>query len=372
MSALAQVFREERETYVLGLLRVAMGVMLLRHVVRLATELSDQGYFAERFFIPLVPHRWVPSSDGYALILGAMAVAAVSAIVGVRGREGLLVAAVGGLYLLLCDRLQYHNNRYVLLLLAFLLAFAPCDRVFAFGSVAAATRSVSGPRWAATLIQLQVSLVYLTSAGSKLLDPDWRGGQVLLLRAVHGIELAAQQGIALPGFVIALGNSALCMSVISKLAIATELFLAIGLWRPKLRALALWIGVLFHLGIELGARVELFSYVMWASYLSFVKPELRERTLSYRSDLPSARWLARNVRWFDWLARFQVEVATSREWYGGGFRVRDRDGQWTTGIHALAAIARAIPVLFPLWLPLRICGAFVRPRPAGVAVPTAG
>jgi Vitamin K-dependent gamma-carboxylase len=356
MNALSQLFRAERNTYVLGLMRIALSAMLLRHVVRLATELSHQGYFAEHFFIPLLPHDWVPSNNVYRLLLSLMAIAAVAAMVGVRAREGALFAALGGLYILLCDRLQYHNNRYVLLLLALLLAFTPCDRVFALGS-AAAGKNVIGPRWAVTLMQLQVSLIYATSAGSKLLDPDWRGGQVLLLRAVRGLELAAQQGIALPGFAIALGNSALCMSVVSKLAIATELFLAVGLWRPRLRALALWIGVLFHLGIELSARVELFSYVMGASYLTFVTPELHERTLEYRPDVASAAWLARGVRWLDWLARFRIEVSEAHTWHGAAFRVRDRAGHWTRGIHAIAAIARAIPLLFPLWLPLRICSA---------------
>lgn len=355
MTVLARVFREEREVYLLGLVRMAIGAMLLRHVVRLATELSRQGYFAERFFIPIVPPTWVPSSRVYALWLAAMALGAVCAVLGVRAREGLLFGALSGLYLLLCDRLQYHNNRYALLLLALLLAFAPCDRAF----VVARGQPKLGPRWAATLMQMQVSLIYFTSAGSKLLDPDWRGGRVLLLRAMNGLALAPAHGVSVPAFAIALANSALCMSIVSKLAIATELFLAVGLWRPRLRAVALWIGLLFHLGIELGARVELFSYVMWTSYLLFAKPELRERTLSYRAELPAARWLARGVRSFDWLARFRVEPCAPHIAQRSAFRVCDRDGQWSSGVRAVAGLARALPVLFPLWLPLAATCAWI-------------
>jgi hypothetical protein len=197
-------------------------------------------------------------------------------------------------------------------------------------------------------MQAQVSLVYLGSSLSKLLDPDWFGGQVLWVRAARSLEYMGRIGVEVPGFVADAMASHAVLSVVSKLVIATELFVALGLWVPRFRVLALWLGVMFHLSIELGARVELFSYLMWTSFVLFVTPELRERRLLVADD---ARWIARAVRALDWLARFTVEVVPRAE-IGAALCVIDRDGTRATGMRGLAALARAVPLLFPLWLPL--------------------
>jgi hypothetical protein len=277
------------------------------------------------------------------------------------------------LYVLLCDRLQYHNNRYALLLLAFLLPFTPCDRSFL---LARGLRNLGagepGPVWAQRLMQVQVSLIYLGSSGGKLLDTDWREGQVMLLRGIKTIEHLSSSGFHVPGWLAALLSSPLVFSVLSKAGIATELFVALGMWRPRLRPYALWAGVMFHLGIEITAHVELFSYLMWTCYVLFVRPECRERALFYRPELPAARRLARAVAALDWLARFRVEPAMEEgsnrrgaaDAIGIGFWVVDRDGTQATGLRAAALIARAVPLLFPLWLPLHMISLATRRHPA--------
>jgi hypothetical protein len=267
------------------------------------------------------------------------------------------------LYVLLCDRLQYHNNRYALLLLAFLLPFAPCDRSFL---LVRGLRNLGagepGPVWAQRLMQVQVSLVYLGSSGGKLLDTDWREGQVMLLRGIKTIEYLNSSGFHVPGWLAALLSSPLVFNLLSKAGIATELFVALGIWQPRLRPYALWVGVMFHLGIEITAHVELFSYLMWTSYVLFVRPECRERALYYRADVPAARSLARTVAALDWLARFRVEVAEDA--IGTGLWVVDRDGTPAGGLRAVALVARSVPLLFPLWLPLHAMSLVTRRRPA--------
>src|SRR3954451_6134108 len=118
-------FDEQRDAWVLGLLRLAISALLFFNGLRLILELSGAGYFRDYFHMPLIPEAWLPSRSGYQLLLGAQALAALFAFVGVWPREALLTAASLGLYFLACDRLQYHNNRYVLLLLGLLLAFTP-------------------------------------------------------------------------------------------------------------------------------------------------------------------------------------------------------------------------------------------------------
>ncbi len=359
--AWARFFSEERDAYVLGLLRVALGVLLFLNGGRLLLELCRGGYFGNFFHIPMLPEAWLPSSTGYALILGIQGLAAVCACLGLWPREALLVASTLGLFVLSLDRLQYHNNRYALLLLGFLLAFTPCDRSFLLTRkkpLAAAERVA--PTFARRLFQIQVSLVYLGSAGGKLLDPDWRGGQVLWLRFASTATFWAARGVTLPPWLVLTLSSALFASLAAKAAISTELFIALGAWLPRTRRLALWVGVWFHFSIEVSARVELFSWLMVAAYLAFVTPELRQRRFEFDSRSALGRTLARALPWLDWCARFEISERPQSEPLSAAVYVTNRTGNTAHGWRGLALLAEAVPVLFPLWAPLAL---FARAAP---------
>ncbi|HTA93034.1 MAG TPA: HTTM domain-containing protein [Polyangiaceae bacterium] len=353
----AWLFSEERDAYLLGLLRLALSVLLLLNGARLILELKDGGYFGDFFHLPIWPEAFVPSATAYALLLSVQALAALLAFFGLWPRGSLLLASGIGLFILGCDRLQYHNNRYALLLLGFLLAFTPCDRSFLLAKRSPHHLPASArlaPTFARRLLQIQVSLVYLSSAGGKLLDSDWRGGQVLRMRFESVAPFWASRGLHLPGSLTLALSSALFASLAAKIAICTELFIALGLWFPRTRRAALWVGVLFHFWIEVSARVELFSWIMGASYLAFVTPELRERRLEYDPENERGRALARVLGWLDWCARFEITPRPANETWAGAFRVIGRDGVATRGLRGAALLAQATPALFPLWLPLEL------------------
>lgn len=349
-------FQEERDAYLLGLLRVALSVLLFLNGARLIVELQRGGYFGDFFHLPIWPEAVVPSRAVYLLLLLVQALAAVLGVLGLWPRGALLLASSIGLFLLGCDRLQYHNNRYALLLLVFLVAFTPCDRSFLLARPGRRTLPPSerqAPTFARRLFQLQVSLIYLSSAGGKLLDPDWRGGQVLLVRFASVAPFWQSRGVQLPPWLELYLSSTLFASWAAKIAISSELFIALGLWLPSTRRSALWVGLLFHFWIEVSARVELFSWVMAASYLAFVVPELRQRRFEYDPEIPRARALARVLGWLDWCARFEIEKGTP--WAGpGAFRVVARDGRAARGSSGLALLAEATPLLFPFWPPLAL------------------
>ena len=86
---------------------------------------------------------------------------------------------------------------------------------------------------------------------------------------------------------------------------------------------------------------------MLASYLVFARPELYERRLLWSAS--SAR-LPRVLKTLDWLQRFRHEHAEQPEL----LVVVDRDGRAHRGLSALRELTRATPLLFPLWLPLRL------------------
>jgi len=346
---LARALDEPRETYLLGLLRVGLGVLSLSSALKALRILDASGYFGEYFHVPLVPEAWVPSAAVYRATLWAQLALALLVIVGRFARPALMLGAVLGFLPFVWDRLGYHNNRYLLCLLEFILALAPCDRSFVLGQRLPVEQR-KGPLFAQQLLKLQVSLVYLASAGSKLLDADWRGGQVLHVRYEQGIEYLSARGHSLPSLVQELLSAFWFAEGTSKAAIFTELALAVALWLPRTRVAALWLGGGLHLGIELFARVESFSYLMCTAYLAFVVPELRERRFEYDPDEPRAARLARLARWLDWLARIEF-VAVPKLDAPAGLRIRDRDGAVYQGQQALVSLFRALPLLFP-FLPL--------------------
>jgi hypothetical protein len=362
MTGLGQFWRrffdEQRDAWQLGLLRLAISALLFFNGLRLILELARDGYFADYFHMPLLPEAWLPDQTGYQLMLGAQALASLLAFLGVWPREALLSAAGLGLYLLACDRLQYHNNRYALLLVGLLLAFTPCDRSFrlVLGRGHALPREQRiAPTFARRLLQIQVSLVYLSSTVGKLLDADWRGGQVLFLRFADAPQISARRGLPLPAWIIEIVTAHWFASLAAMAAIASESLIALGLWFPRTRRLSLWLGVIFHLSIELGSNVELFSWLMVASYLAFVVPEVRERRFEFVPGNVRAERLARFVGFFDWCARFERSaLASAADAAGAAFYVTNRDGQRASGALGLARLAEAIPVLFPLWLPLAL------------------
>jgi hypothetical protein len=334
--------REQRDPYLLGLLRVAIALLLLLQTLKLGYRLHLNGYFGDVFHMPLVPSALVPSHTLYAALLALQALGCVLALVGVAARPALLVAALLGLYLMACDRLQYHNNRYVLLLVALLLPFTPCSHSFVPPWRAEPRPGALAPRWAAYLIGAQLSLVYLSSSVGKLLDHDWRSGLVMQLRFAH-----VHDATWVPETLRQLATTPAFAQLATVCALASELFLALGVWFPRTRVLALWLGVVFHAGIEAVARVELFSYTMLCSYLVFARPELHERRLLWsaqRSRLRSA------LRKLDWLRRFRHEQTEQTDLCV----VVDREGREHRGLPALRELARATPLLFPLWLPLRL------------------
>jgi hypothetical protein len=99
---------------------------------------------------------------------------------------------------------------------------------------------------------------------------------------------------------------------------------------------------MFHLAIQATTTVAIFSWLMILTYALFAEPRLQTRVLRYSHDRQR-----RLVRALDWLRRFRFEPAAT-------LAVVDTEGRVMTGAAAHAALARATPLLFPLWPPLWI------------------
>lgn len=347
---------EVGDTYLLGLVRVAIGALLFWQALGAARYLESNGYFGDVFHLPMIPAALVPPRPIYIWIVAIQLLLAVLVAVGHRARVALFASAVLGLYVLVCDRLQFHHNRYALLCFAFLLAFAPCDRALV---ITGSMEDRSGLLWAQRLAQVQVSIIYLASGGSKLFDDDWRNGLVIGDRfARYGSEALAR---GVPTSIVEIFSRPASTSALAKLAIATELFLAMGLWMRRTRVFALWWGVMFHLTIEVTSKVEIFTWLTLTTYALFATPDSHARKFFFDPSRAKGVFYARLVGALDWLARFDVkpwEPDRLRE--GHSIVIVRRDGSRATGIRALAMVARCVPLLFPLWAPLALLATFTK------------
>ncbi len=351
-SRLLSWLNRSADASVLGVLRVAMGIFLFKSSLDAATAFEANGFFGDSFHMPFdlgfPAERYMPSRSVYLVIVAVRLLLAVLVTVGVWARPALLITSLLGLYVLVCDRLQFHHNRYSLLCYAFLLAFTPCDKTWAIGGEKETERVA--PMWGVALVKAQVSLIYLASGGSKLLDPDWRDGTVMGLRLAGAVPRLHQLG--LPNRLVHWFGTASAGSFAAKSAIATELFLALALWLRPTRVIALWWGLFFHLWIEATARVELFSWLTIAVFAVFVTHDHKARTFTFDSSRDKGRSLARLVTLLDWFARFEIKAWAPDALTGGhSVVIVRRDGSRATGVYAFLMATRCLPLLFPLWAP---------------------
>jgi hypothetical protein len=129
-------------------------------------------------------------------------------------------------------------------------------------------------------------------------------------------------------------------TVAAKLIIATELFIAAGLWSRRTRYAAVWLAVCFHVAIELSAEVQVFSFLAIAALVVWAVPSTRDRVLLLDAASPSHRRMATLVRTLDWLARFRIEWGRD----GDPVTLLDRDGHAVQGGWAVCTVLSRLPV----------------------------
>jgi hypothetical protein len=347
-------------TEVLGVMRIAIGCLLFTQAFDAFGELQRIGYFGDHFHMPLIADRFVATRAFYTYTLVIRLVLAVIVTLGIQARPALMLSSLMGIYVLLCDKLEFHHNRYALLLYAFILALTPCDKSWRLIGRRSDSDQI-GPMWGAWLGRLQVSIIYLASGGSKLFDPDWRDGTMVAQRFVRYGHEAIDKGV--PQFFMDFLATPTMTGLIAKGAIFSELFIAFGLQFKRTRRAALWWGMIFHLMIEGTSSVELFTYVTLVAYAFFVTPDVGARKFEFDGARWQGRFAGRAIRLLDWFSRFEVSAWLENDGASEHFIVvTTREGKRVTGIDAWAGVVEAIPLLFLVWAPSAIVASLVREK----------
>lgn len=357
LRTLARFAEEQGGSYALGPVRAAVGMLLGWYALTEARLLNATEYFGTNFHVSMLPDVLVPSHRLAAVVLALRICFAVMITIGVWARPALALSALLGVWMFLCDRLQFDHVRYSLACYALLLSATACDR-----SWRAIDGAVPEPRassfWGVRLAQIQVSFVYLASGGAKLLDPDFREGAVLAARFAPGAPFAAAQELS-PRLAEIMSRADVAGAV-AKAAIMTELAICVALWLRPTRVVALWSGVWFQASVQLVTGAWPLTLLQLAALGLFVTPDLHARGLRFDPSRPWGALAGALVPMFDWFGRFDVKGWEPDDQPGHSVVVVRRDGTRVTGIRALSMITRCLPVLFPLWAPIALVASFTR------------
>ena len=133
--------------------------------------------------------------------------------------------------------------------------------------------------WALRLMQVQLSIAYLSGLWAKLMGPAWNDGTAVS----YAVRL---EDLARFDLLHALATSAVAVNLLTYGTLATEALVGVLVWNRALRPWVLGLGFALHVGIDLTIRVGFFSYAMFVLYLAFLSPNwASSRVLALRDRI---------------------------------------------------------------------------------------
>jgi hypothetical protein len=240
---------------------------------------------------PVVVGLWV------ATLLGALGV-----MVGFKTRLATIVLFVGVVSFARRDPYVLNAGDTLLRTLSFYFILAPAGAALSLDRWRRARDTfwefpLRAP-WALRLMQIQLSVVYLSTVWEKLQGSRWRDGTAVS----YALRIGDVGRFPTPAF---LADSVVLSELMTYGTLLLELSLAIFVWNRALRPWVLALGVSLHLSIEFTMVVGFFSVLMLTTYLTFLPPEkaaalvlsargwmrrrLRHRTARRRPAAPSVR-----------------------------------------------------------------------------------
>jgi uncharacterized membrane protein YphA (DoxX/SURF4 family) len=272
----------------LAQLRIPAGLIAAWQLRPVTADALAGRTYQDSFHRPYL--TWLPDLPEplFAAVLVSGLAAALLMAAGLLTRVTAAVTFGVFVYYLLLSATHVHHNRSYLAIVLGVLAIAPSGREWSLHSAIRRRRGLAelpreAPAWPLWLLRIECCVVYGASGLSKLLDPDWIGGTVTWGRVV--LQEAKVRASVLPGWLVDVLVDRDAHRLFAPGIVATELFIAFGLWPRRTRPWALAVAVLFHVMIELTSRVETFSYLAVAVLLIWQPPD-QSRPESARIALP--------------------------------------------------------------------------------------
>jgi hypothetical protein len=220
------------------------------------------------------------TSDGALLLTYfALFVGALFLLVGLKTRVAAVVVFVGLVALTRRNIWVLDSGDFLLRGIAFFIALAPSGAALSLDRRLRVRRH--GPdaqpfplraAWPIRLLQIQVSILYLTAVWDKVAGATWRSG----IAVSYVFRIENLERFPVPA---SIASSELISNVLTYGTLGVELALGILVWNRKLRPWVLLAGVGLHLGIDYAIRVGFFSYAIFVLYIAFIPPETMDRWL---------------------------------------------------------------------------------------------
>ncbi|HEU4733703.1 MAG TPA: HTTM domain-containing protein [Kofleriaceae bacterium] len=276
------VFFAERDPRLASVIRIGYGVLLLINLAMWAPDLGH--WFSESGVMPVATGReiinehaptilaWSQAGWWLWLCYGVLVASAVLLTVGWHSRVQAIIVLV--------VLTSFQDRNYAIVdgedtlfrLFAFYLALCPAGWAYSLDARRRNRRGSTEPPpvpWGLRLFQIQISVVYLSSAIEKSLGTDWTSGAALYYVA----RLHDTFGrLPVPAFVF---ETLWLTKLLTWAVLVLEWALPVALWLPRTRRAALVIAIAFHLAIEYSMNLFLFHWLMILGLLSFA--EIDER-----------------------------------------------------------------------------------------------
>jgi predicted DCC family thiol-disulfide oxidoreductase YuxK len=253
---------------------------------------------------------------------------------------------------LFSDQQLYSNHFYLVVLLVGLLTLARPGSALSIDALRGEGRETV-PQWPLFLIRAQISIVYLFTGLAKI-NPSFLSG------AVVSESLRNRGPLPVP-LEWRVDEVMVAMSVI---AIATELFLSVALWVPRLRPIAFVVGLGLHVWIAFWlspmAPLMVFSLIILSPYILFLDPPPRGAVLVWDASCGFCRGWVGIFRRLDWLHALWIVPSTDVGVLATLRITRDdadralqlvRDGRRAEGFSAVVGVLELTPIAF-LWAPV--------------------
>jgi hypothetical protein len=281
---------ELQPAYALGLVRMAFGVLAIAWTISLLPDLS--ALFGPHGIVPRQPgdaSYWgvfgLFTSDR-ALLIGwaVLLVASLALTIGWHSRVAALVVFVLIMSFQHRDPWVWNSGDVVVRIEALVLALSPCGAALSLDQARRGETFWSAqqrPQWAVRLLQVQMSLIYVASALSKITGTAWPHGTAVS----YALRLPDLVLLTPPDWVT---NSALLMNAATWGTLALELCLGLLVWNRRLRAWVLAVGVVMHTVIMATIAVGFFTLAMFVLYLAFIPPETVQRLGKKTKSVPES------------------------------------------------------------------------------------
>lgn len=260
-----------------GLFRIALGLVILMKLGLLWPVVGD--YFSEQGMLTLEQSRWMVPQPRLCLfdwlplesapwVVAGMILMALCFTAGLWTRMMTVALWVGLVSIDQRNWLVLNTGDRLLAGLCFFGIFAPLGASWSLDRALASRRSPArlapamGSPWAVRLMQMQICIMYFWSVFNKFGDQTWRSGEALYW-ILRNLDRARWP---LPSI---LADTMGGIHLLTYGTLLVEGAFPFLVWSRRFRGAILLAGAGLHLGIEYAMNIQIFQYVVLASYLLF-------------------------------------------------------------------------------------------------------